>query len=1139
MEFIKTKIKSIKSVGIHQTYDVEMSAEHSYIANGFVVHNSVGDGFGKIADVCATLANKGFKACAITDHGSLAGALEFQKMMVQKGLKPIAGYEAYITYSSGVENHSSPENHNYSEPAPLSDNYHTTILVKNEQGWQNLLLLHEYATRQNFHYKPRIPLDMLLKHSEGLIVTTGCVSALIPRKLAQGFDMEAEEVLLKLLGAFKDDLYVEIQAHTCVNNLETMKKVFTLAHQYKIKCVFTTDAHYPTKQDKPSHEAIKAIGKKVFYGEAGYKDDCFYLMTIKDIEERLQTHAQWMLPYYQEWLDNTEEVSQKCNFLIKPTELHNMLPQLEGSADLLKQKVLAGLKNTPYTYEGKIKERIDLELNRITNKHFDNYFLMVDDFIQWAKSNGIRIGAGRGSGGASLCLFALGVTQCDPIKYNLLFDRFISEDRKDLPDCDIDFMDTRRDEVFTYLMQKYGVNNCAKIATYSRFHAKGILRDIGRIFNIPIKEVEKICSLVVGEHNTQLSETFTLKETEEFAQKYPMAVELACKLVGHVRNKGQHAAGIVVCKQPIGTYAPIAKVGDEIVTEWEKQTIEDMRLVKFDILGLKTMTVIDDCVKSSGCTLPMEFDDPKVFEQFKTQEGMSGCFQFDQSQMQRFAIQLGINTFEDLYDTTTLFRPATMQNGQSAVYINRKNKAEQYESQYPEAYNKITKPTKGVMLYQEQVMQILHEIGGFTWAQAEVARKLISKSKGVEAIDKMRAEFVQNAQNKMKKEEAEKMFDNIVTFGNYSFNLAHAVGYSIISYWCMFLKTYYPKHFYKSLLKHTTNMTEVQVYLQNAQKQNILIEYPDINKSMLSYEIIDDKIYAGLNSVIGIGEEVAKKIIELRPFTSVNDFKAKTGIGDRIFKGLVIADAFRQWQVNKKAATQPNTLSFFEHCQDYTDAEWAQSILTYTTLKPKIDITKTFDFGTYDFTNIKDITTEFADKNVFVRGIITGIRNKDKYLGEKLKTHTYQYEKHFYELTLNDGTGIIVLQVPPATYELCSGLLTNIEDKPVVVFGNVNGKGQKINVDLLQIVGQGEGMVDKVFNTDKIVLASAQPFVSSNKKSYYRVTLNNGMKGLCFNFTDKLKAGMEVEYDNKTPPFITIKTKKVLPVLEVKNGLNV
>ncbi len=1084
---------------------------------------SVGDGFGSVSYMAETLYKKGFKSCALTDHGTLAGVWEFQKACLLKNIKPIIGCEFYLGFSERGK-----------------ERFHLTVLVKNKKGWQNILKLQAIASREGFYYKPIINLDDLFKYSEGLVVLSGCGSGLIPYLLQDEKYSEAEMFASQFKENFKNDFYLEIQPTLVNNNQEVMKKIYDMSKKLDIKCVFTNDSHYPNKEDKKIHDAVKAINFKKKYGQAGYDDDCFYFMTEKDILERIKNKSPWMEDKYKEWLEVTNEIADKCNFNIEPVKEQDTLPKIEKDAKTRKEKLskmcYEGLeKNTKYSLEDpKIKEKLDSEINRILGKGYENYFLIVADLINWAKNNGIMVGPGRGSVGASLAALCLNITDCDPIEHDLLFDRFLSEIRRDMPDVDMDFQDNRREEVFDYFRNTYGEDHCAKVATYSRFHPKGILRDIGRIFDIPVSDINKICSLVIersggdARASMGLQDTFAeFAEAKEFKARYPLASEIAMKLEGGIRHRSSHAAAMVVSELSIEHYAPINKIGGVICLEWEKQLVEDMHLIKFDVLGLKTLTIINEAAKAANVNLPRTFDDSKVYETIFKHADSDGIFQLGTVGMQKFSEQLNISSFSDLYDATTLFRPSCLHSGQAAVYANRKQGKEPITYFHP-ALESITKQSRGVILYQEQIMQIMNQVAGLSWATAEMARKVITKSKGKDAFNKMRQDFVNGAKIKsgLEKEDAEKLFDVVSTFGSYGFNKAHAVEYSIISYWSAWLKTYYPLQFYYAFLKYENEDKEIKKMISDAEKRNIKIQYPEVNISDHSYRIYNGKIYAGLNAVIGIGNRTAEKIIKNRPYKSYEDFIKKVKISSKIKKGLIAANAFRTF--NDLNAKTEFLGDYFE--EDFSNKEKAKMIYEYTSLIPNMQISNLYKFGNFNFINVKDLQ-KYSDEFIFVRGMITDSLKKDNLLRVD-ERHTHKFERRLLYLNLNDDTGNVALHVGPETYEKYHNILKDIKKHPVVVYGKAVSSGNKIITDMIEIVDGDleETELRNIFYEDELLedpnesfIVSAHPRVSKKGNSFYSIRLANGMEGLCFRFSEKLFPGMKVKFWMNQEPFINLK----------------
>lgn len=1106
--------------------DEDEEEEHIDDAQSYVplhMHSeySVGDGFGTIKYICESLRKKGFRGAALTDHGTLAGVWEFQKAMLERDLKPVIGCELYVKI---------PES---------EKRFHAAVYVKNETGWKNLLKLQSLACREHFYYKPVVPYEELFKYHEGLIITAGCMSGLVPFLISQGELKKAEKWLLKMKEVFGEDLYVEIMLHKILTYQDTMQSIYMMAEENNIKCIFTTDSHYPNKEDIKYHEAIKAIGMRKKYGEAGYDDNCFYLMQEDDIARRAESIG-WIIPsIISEFKQNTFEVFNKCDFKIAPPDeldtLPKFLPTEQERKEKLKELCIEGLeKYTPYKYEGKFKERLTLEMDRMLGKNYENYFLIVWDMVKWAKDNGIRVGPGRGSIGSSLAAYALNITECDPMEHDLLFDRFLSPIRRDMPDADLDFADLRRPEVFEYLKEKYGEKHCAKVITNSRFHARGTIRDVGRIFSLPSRDITKLCSMVIERSGGDARASFSLEDTfEEFAEakifkeNYPLAAEIACRIEGHLRHKGVHAAAMVITEKETSEYVPLGKLNGQIVTEWEKFQTEDMKLVKFDILGLKTLTVIEDAVQMAKCELPKTFEDPKVYKEIFQVGNTAGVFQFETVGLTKLAQSINVKNFNELYDCTSLFRPGALHSGQTQVYVNRAQGKEECEPFHP-LLTEISKPTKGIILYQEQIMKIMHQVGGMSWATAEMARKVITKSKGKDAFNKMRKEFVTNAHkiHKMPLEEAEKLYDVVSTFGSYGFNASHAVEYSTISYYCAWLKLYYPKHFFAALLKNESDKTSIFRYIQDAEKNGIKINYPDINKSKESYEIIDGEIYAGLNCIEGIASRTAQKIIKNQPYEDYEDFRKRCKVSSKIMKGLIIAEAFDIFGINKKvcycADQKKSYASHDKLTKDFTEIEQTKLIYQHTSLKPNLDIISTFNFGDRKFLNIGDLSSEQGGEQVLIRGIVTDVLNKDKLLRNDLKEHEHHFEQHMIYININDGTGDVAAQINPWTYEKYSKMLEDIDKKPVLVLGMLTRDGKKIYADFLQVVEETND-IDKFYDTKGIFIASAAPAVSKKGNSYYRILTSDGVKGLCFRAPCKLFSGMKIAYRISKEPFIDIR----------------
>ncbi|KKL84932.1 hypothetical protein LCGC14_1959790, partial [marine sediment metagenome] len=613
--------------------------------------------------------------------------------------------------------------------------------------------------------------------SEGLIALTACQSGILGKFILGDNLSFAEMWLKKLSEAFSDDLYIELMPNRMKEQVKLNKVLLELSNKFKIKTVITTDAHYCNKSDEKFHRAVKAISWRKKYSESGFSDDTFYLLKSDEVKSLIDEHHPDVTPLISLSFDNSLEVMNKCNFKIE-FKASDTLPELYDNPSVkLRELAYEGLeKFTPYKLtDVEAKARLELELDRIIKKNYANYFLIVHDYVKWCKDNNILVGPGRGSIGSSLVAFSLNITEVDPLKFNLLFDRFISEIRKDYPDADLDFEDSKRKLLLNYLKDKYHEENFSKIITYSTWHAKGALRDAGRIFNVPIAEINKISNLVVTRSGGDARADFCTEDTfeefeqaKEFRKKYPEMVNIAIGLEGRIRHRGTHAAGVILTKKPISTYVPIERISNEICTAYEKKEMESAHLIKFDILGLKTLTVINETLNliSPRPKLPAEFEDPKVYETvFKTGNTL-GIFQAETTGMSKLVKQLKVDNFKLLTYASVLYRPGPLHSGQTATFVLRHHKKEKWKYDHP-LLEPITKETYGLILTQEQVMQIMFDLGNFSWATAESARKVMTKSQGKAIFNKMRQEFIENAFSKhnLPKAEGGKIFDVVSTFG--------------------------------------------------------------------------------------------------------------------------------------------------------------------------------------------------------------------------------------------------------------------------------------------------------------------------------------------------------------------------------------
>ena len=868
---------------------------------------SLMDGLNSPADLVAAAKKFGQTAMAITDHGTLASHREFQIACKDQGIKPILGVEAYISPTDRFDRSSKTDK-------TIQNYNHITLLAKNKKGLENINILQELAWNEGFYHKPRIDREILFKYSEGLIVLSGCMNGLMSKLIEKNDFSEAEEVLAKFKEVFKDDFYVEVQSH---NPPELNAKLLELADKLKIKSAAAGDCHFAHKEDKVLVEAMLILSTS----PKSDKDADFEMSRqIKDMNDRFNYLYPDRKMTFQDqnlWVQSREEIESDFNKAgITRTDIYentmevakkveeydfnrglDLLPVPKTNADTkLRQMALEGLGRLHLDTDRVYLDRLDEELEIIKNKSFASYFLVVADMINWAKENDIKVGPGRGSAAGSLVCYTLGITDVDPIKYDLLFFRFINPERNDFPDIDTDFEDRRRKEIKEYLKKKF--KHVASISTYTYFKDKGVVRDAARVFMIPLQEVNRALKQV-----DTFEDYIESPNTKEFRMKYPEVTELAEKLRHKIRSVGVHAAGVVVAKDDIRNYAPIEsredaqdKVSGRIpVVAYDMDTVADIGLIKLDVLGLKTLSVISDTLKSikqrhnKDISLSdLKLDDENVYKMLS--DGYTkGVFQAEATPYTNLLMKMGVDKFEDLAASNALVRPGAM-NTVGASYINRKhgNEAVSYTHDIMKPF---TENTYGVIIYQEQVMQACVHLGGMTWSEADKVRKIIGKKKDAKEFDQFKDKFITGASEHISQKKAEALWHDFEAHAGYSFNRSHAVAYSMLSYYAAWLKTYYPLEFMFSILKNENDKDARTEYLIEAKRLGLKILLPHINESEVDFSLKEDSIRFGLAEIKFISDSIANKIIEKRPYRSYSDFIAKasakgSGINSRAIAAL-------------------------------------------------------------------------------------------------------------------------------------------------------------------------------------------------------------------------------------------------------------
>lgn len=830
------------------------------------------DGAIRITDLMKRVKELGMSSVAITDHGNMYGAIEFYKEAVKHQVKPIIGCEFYVTPSRSAE----------TELDEIADGgaYHIILLCKNEVGYQNIIKLASRSFTEGFYRKPRIDYDLLERHSEGLVCLTACLAGEVNRKILEGKSDKAYALAGKLHEIFrKEDFYLEIQDHGIPEQKTVAEAVIGFSKRTGIPLVLTNDSHFLTKDDREAQDILLRIGMRKNIDDEmrfGFNEN-FYVKSPKEMFGLFPDHTE---AFY-----NTLAIRDKCslnftfgNPLLPPFEV----PNGYDTDSYLEKLVWEGIQEKYGEITQVVKERTEFEMQTIRNMHFAGYFLIVQDYINFARRSGIPVGPGRGSAAGSIIAYALGITNVDPIRYNLLFERFLNPDRKDMPDIDTDFCVERREEVINYIKHKYGENRVGQIITFGSLAAKAAIKDVARVFNVPFSEVNEMSKLFPKKLGITIQEAIdTSKDLKDVAEKSDLnkkVFSIAQKLEGNYRQVGRHAAGVVIAPTsleeivPLSTVAEPGKDGRSIVTQYDKNMSEQVGLIKMDILGLKNLTTIHHATqliqKRHGINLNLDkipLDDPNTFTLLR-KANVLGIFQLDSSSgIRDLFAKAQVQKFEEIAALLALYRPGPMGSGMLDDYLDRKNGKKKVI--YPhDSLSQVLNETYGVIVYQEQVMGISRIMGGFSVGDSDVLRKAMAK-KDKSKLPALKEKFVKGAlENKINEKVAIDLFEQLEKFGEYGFNKSHSVAYAFVTYQTAYLKANYSIEYMTALLSGDhSKITDVVKYINNAKDMGIRILGPDLKESGISFEITDDTtVRFGLSSIKGVGELAAHNIISNR-----------------------------------------------------------------------------------------------------------------------------------------------------------------------------------------------------------------------------------------------------------------------------------
>jgi DNA polymerase-3 subunit alpha len=841
-------------------------------------------------------------ALAITDHGNMFGAIEFYQKAKSQGIKPIIGTEAYVAPSSRLKK----------EPVRgLPDSgYHLILLIKNRQGYQNLIQLSTAGYLEGFYHRPRIDKELLRKYSQGLIALSSCLKGEVPHRLLQGDQEGAKRAALEYAEIFGEgDFFIEIQNHGIEAQLKVLPQLVKLAEELKLPIVATNDCHYLYREDYSAHDALLCIqtGKNISDTDRlKYPTDQIYFKSPQEMKE--------VFVDYPQGIENSVRIAERCSLELEFGKFHVPRFPLPAGFDApeayLKDLAYKGLEGRYSKITKELRERLDYELKVIIQMGFAGYFLIVRDFIDYARKNGIPVGPGRGSVGGSLVSYCLGITNIDPLRYGLIFERFLNPERLSMPDIDIDFSDKGRDQVIDYVTDKYGQESVCQIITFGTMAARAVVRDVGRVLSMPYSEVDRIAKMIPFNLDMNLAKAVdtnaALKRLYQEDPRVGKLMDLSKTLEGLSRHASTHAAGVVIAPSKLTDFVPLFKSNkDEITTQYDMHGIEAIGLIKIDFLGLRTLTVLDETVKLLKKTRDIKIDmndialdDREVYELFARGETV-GIFQFESRGMRDYLQRLKPENLEDLTAMNALYRPGPLDAGMVSEYIDRKQGRKKIEYEH-HLLEPILKDTYGVIVYQEQVLQIAHQLAGYTLAEGDLLRKAMGKKIG-EIMAQQRKEFVDHAHKKsVPKRTAEKIFNQIETFGRYGFVKSHSVGYAHIAYHTAYLKTHYPVEFMAAAMtSEMGNSDRIVVLMEECRRMGIEVLPPDINESLATFSPIGNSIRFGLLAVKNVGLGAIDAAIQARmtggPFRSIYDFCERVDlqhINKRALESLVTAGAF-------------------------------------------------------------------------------------------------------------------------------------------------------------------------------------------------------------------------------------------------------
>ena len=871
------------------------------------------DGSNKIQEYVNRVRELGMDSAAITDHGVMYGVIDFYRAARAAGINPILGCEVYVAPGSRFDREIGSGDDRY---------YHLVLLAENNQGYANLMKIVSKSFVEGFYYKPRVDLQLLEKYHEGLIALSACLAGEVARFLTRGMYEDAKAAALRYQDIFgKGNFFLELQDHGIPEQQNVNQQLLKMHRETGIELVATNDVHYTLAEDAQPHDVLLCLqtGKKLSdENRMRYDGGQYYVKSPEEMER--------LFPYATEALENTHKIAERCHVEIEfgVTKLPKFdVPEGYTSWEYLNELCFKGLEERYQPVTEELKERLNYELSTIKNMGYVDYFLIVWDFIRYARDHDIMVGPGRGSAAGSLVAYTLGITQLDPIRYDLLFERFLNPERVSMPDIDVDFCFERRQEVIDYVRRKYGDDCVVQIVTFGTLAARGVIRDVGRVMDLPYAQVDTIAKMIPQELNITIDKALKmnpeLKKTYEDQPEIHDLIDTARRLEGLPRHTSMHAAGVVISQKDVSEYVPLSRAQDgSIVTQFTMTTLEELGLLKMDFLGLRTLTVIQNAVhlieQDTDVHLDMQqidYNDKKVLDSLGTGRS-DGVFQLESAGMKNFMKELKPQSLEDVIAGISLYRPGPMDF--IPQYIRGKNHPDTIQYDCPQL-EPILKPTYGCIVYQEQVMQIVRNLAGYTLGRSDLVRRAMSKKKAA-VMEKERQNFVYGNEaegvpgciaNGISEQVANKIYDEMIDFAKYAFNKSHAAAYAVVSYQTAFLKYYYPVEFMAALMTSVIEMpNKVAEYIQVCRQMGISILPPDVNCGIYGFSVDHGAIRYGLSAIKSVGRPVINALVEEREkngtYRSLKDFIERlTGIvNKRAIENFIKAGALDCLEGNRR-----------------------------------------------------------------------------------------------------------------------------------------------------------------------------------------------------------------------------------------------